>query len=124
MAELGQSIQKIAPVDLGLEDLGFFNAPAHNVMESTRCIESWLSGHDVPYLNERKLSGYFRTYVPSQNLRPLSDEPTSPLPVPSPRIRPPPNSADLSPGNIFALARCPSHRKQIVGTASVLRIAS
>jgi L-alanine-DL-glutamate epimerase-like enolase superfamily enzyme len=34
------------------------------MVESTRCIESWLSGHDVPYLNERILSSCFRTYVP------------------------------------------------------------
>ena len=64
VAELCESIQEIAPIDIGLEDLGFFNAPAHNMVESTRCIESWLSGHDVPYLNERILSSCFRTYVP------------------------------------------------------------
>jgi hypothetical protein len=72
--ELGQSIQKIAPIDLGLEDLGFFNAPAHNMVESTRCIESWLSGHDVPYLNERILSSCFRTYVPFAPIRLGIDE--------------------------------------------------
>jgi len=64
VAELGQPIQEIAPIDIGSEDLGFFNAPAHNMVESTRRIESWLSGHDAPSLNERILSSCFRTYVP------------------------------------------------------------
>ena len=35
------------------------------MVESTWSIESWLSGHDVPYFNERILSTCFRTYVPS-----------------------------------------------------------
>jgi hypothetical protein len=64
MAELGQAIREIAPIYIGSEYLGFLNAPAHNMVESTRCIESRLSGHDIPYVNERILSSCFRTYVP------------------------------------------------------------
>ena len=32
--------------------------------EITRSIESWLSGHDVVYLDERILPSCFSTYVP------------------------------------------------------------
>lgn len=35
VAKLGQTIQEIAPIDIGLEDLSFFNVPAHIVVEST-----------------------------------------------------------------------------------------
>jgi hypothetical protein len=56
------SIQEIASFDIGSEDLGFLNAPAHDMVESTRCIQPWLFRLDVPEPNEGMLSSCLRTY--------------------------------------------------------------
>jgi hypothetical protein len=45
LAQFCHAVQKIFPVLIGPENVCPFDAPAHDVMQSSRRIQSWLSRH-------------------------------------------------------------------------------